>query len=235
MAATERWQLDGDGHQHVVEIADAGLRRSLTWLVDGTEVAGRKTSDERVVLDGGERGAVGVRLPAFTGPARRVTWYPPGGQLGAAAAAQAGVGGVDLDPAPGSRAAAREAWIRAHPHRHAARRTAAAVLGVLLPLLGLWLLARVDIPWPDIPWPDIPWPEISGPDWDLPSIPWPDVEIPWPDWQFPELPAWVREVLDKAKYVGPVVVAFVLARAEVRRRRAQDERKQRAADAQREH
>lgn len=47
-----------------------------------------------------------------------------------------------------------------------------------------------------------------------------------------ELPAWVRELLDKAKYVVPVVVAFVLARGEVRRRRAQDERKQ-AADAQR--
>jgi hypothetical protein len=221
----ERWLLTHVGRQHVVEIADAGLRRRLTWLVDGTQAAGRTTSDERVVLDGGDFGAVGVRLPTFTGPARRVTWYPPDAGLGAVAAAHAGLGGVDLDPESGSRAAAREAWIRAHPNRHAARRAGTAVLGVLLPLLGLWLLARIDIPWPDI---SIPWP-----DWDLPSIPWPDLSIPWPDWDLPELPAWVRELLDKAKYVGPVVVAFVLARAEVRRRRAQDERKQRAADAQR--
>jgi len=224
--ATERWQLTSDGRELVVEIADAGLRRSLTWLVDGTEVAQKRTSDERVVLDGGESGALGVRLPTFAGPARRVTWYPPGSELGAVAAASAGLGGVDLDPEPGSKAAAREAWIRAHPNRHAARRTATAVAGVLLPLLMFWLLARIDLPWPSIPLPRIPLP-----DWDLPSIPWPDIAIPWPDWQ---LPAWVKEVLDKAKYVGPVLIAFVLARAEVRRRRAQDERKQSADAARRE-
>ena len=134
---TERWRLDHDGREHVVEIADRGLRRSITWLVDGAEVASRRTTEERIVLDGGEPGAVGVRLPTFVGPARRVTWYPPGGELGAAAAAQVGLGGVDLDPEPGSTAAAREAWILAHPYRHATRRTGAAVLGVLLPLLGL--------------------------------------------------------------------------------------------------
>ena len=44
----------------------------------------------------------------------------------------------------------------------------------------------------------------------------------WPDWS---LPGWVREVLDKAKYVVPVIIAFVLARAEIRRRRTQDELK----------
>ena len=216
--APERWQLTHDGHEHVVEIADAGLRRSVTWLMDGAEVAGRTTSDERVVLDG-EPGAVGLRLPALTGPARRVTWYPPGGEFGAAAAAQAGLGGIDLDPEPGSRAAAREAWMRAHPHPHPPRRTALAVAGILLPLLALWLLHRIDVPWPDI---SIPWP-----DWDLPSIPWPDLDVPWPDWQLPDLPDWLRELLEKAKYVGPVLLAYVLARAEVRRRRAQDERKQR--------
>ena len=207
----ERWLLTADGHEHVLEIADAGLRRRLTWRVDGTEAASKTTSDERVVLDGGEHGALGVRLPAFTGPARRVTWYPPDTDLGAVAAAHTGLGGVDLDPEPGSKAAAREAWIRAHPDLHAARRTATAVLGVLLPLLVVWLLTRID--WPDVPWPN----------WDLPAIPWPD--IPRPDWDLPELPAWLRELLDKAKYVVPVVIAFVLARAEVRRRHAQDERK----------
>lgn len=217
--APERWLLTSDGHEHRVEITEVGLRRRIAWLVDGTEVATKTTSDERIVLDGGEVGAVGVRLPQFTGPARRVTWYSPDTELGAVVAAQTGVGGTDLDPEPGSKAAAREAWIRAHPNLHAARRTGAAVLGVVLPLLALWLLARIS--WPAIPWPD----------WDLPSIPWPDWDlpsIPWPDWDLPELPAWVRELLDKAQYVVPVVVAFALARAEVRRRRAQDERKRTA-------
>ena len=217
----ERWLLTHDGREHVLEIADAGLRRRLTWQVDGAEAATKTTSDERVTLDGGEHGAVGVRLPTFSGPARRVTWYSPDADLGAVAAAQTGLGGVDLDPEPGSKAAAREAWIRAHPNLHAARRTGTAVLGVLLPLLVVWLLTRIDIPWPDIPWPD----------WDLPSIPWPELSIPWPDWDLPELPAWVRELLDTAKYVGPVVLAFVLARAEVRRRHTQDQRKRDRDDA----
>ncbi|WP_147263029.1 hypothetical protein [Geodermatophilus sp. TF02-6] len=119
----------------------------------------------------------------------------------------------------------REAAIRAHPHRYAVRRTAPAVLGVLLPVLGLWLLSRIDIPLPHF--------SISLPDWNLPAIPWPDWDlpnIPLPDWDLPELPAWVRELLDKAKYVWPVLLAFVLARAEVRRWRTQDERKRRADD-----
>ncbi|MBB3674353.1 hypothetical protein [Modestobacter versicolor] len=219
----ERWLLTSDGHEHLVEIAEVGLRRRLTWSVDGTEAATKTTSDEKVVLDGGEHGAVGVRLPTFTGPARRVTWYPPGAQ--AVAVAQTGLGGTDFDPEPGSKAAVREAWIREHPNLHAARRTGAAVLGVVLPILGIWLLSRIDIPWPSIPWPD----------WDLPSIPWPDISIPLPDWDLPELPAWLRELLDKAKYVVPVLVALAVARAEVRRRRAQDERKQRPTDLPPEH
>ncbi|WP_369140969.1 hypothetical protein [Modestobacter versicolor] len=219
----ERWLLTSAGHEHSVEIAEAGLRRRIGWTVDGTAVATTTTSDERVVLDGGAHGAVGVRLPAFTGPARRVTWWSPDAELGAVAAAHTGLGGTDLDPEPGSKAAAREAWIRAHPDLHAARRTGAAVLGVLLPIVALWLLTRVDVPWPDLDLPAIPWP-----DWDLPAVPWPDLSIPWPDWDLPELPAWVREVLDKAKYVVPVLIAFALARGEVRRRRAQDERKQAA-------
>lgn len=41
-----------------------------------------------------------------------------------------------------------------------------------------------------------------------------------PDWS---LPGWVREVLDVLTFVFPVVLAFVLARAEVKRRRKQDE------------
>ncbi|MPQ96477.1 hypothetical protein GB931_00785 [Modestobacter sp. I12A-02628] len=217
--APERWLLTCDGREHRVEITEVRLRRRVGWLVDGTEVAATTTSDEHVVLNGGEHGAVGVRLPRFTGPARRITWWSPDTRPGAVAAAHTGLGGTDLDPEPGSKAAAREAWIRAHPNLHAARHAGGAVLGVVLPLVVLWLLAQVSLP--AIPWPD----------WDLPSIPWPDWDlptIPLPDWDLPELPAWVRELLDKATYVAPVLVAFVVARAEVRRRRAQDQRKQSA-------
>ena len=174
--APERWRLVHEGHEHVVEIADAGLRRSVTWLVDGAEIGNRRTTDKRVVIGGGERGAVRVQLPEFVGPARRVTWYSGGEALDAETAAHTGLGGLDLVPEPGSKAAAREAWILEHPRLYVARRVATAVLSVLLPLLLLWLLSRVRIPWPDI---TIPWP-----DWNLPSL-------PLPDWDLPELPAWL--------------------------------------------
>ena len=219
----ERWLLRREGSQHVLEIDDAGLGRRLTWTVDGTEVAVRRTSDERVVLtaEGNAVGALAVRLPAFVGPARRVTWYDD------EVRAHAGFGGLDLDPEPGSKAAAREAWIRAHPHLHATRRTAVAAAGVLVPLLVLWLLSRLVLP--AIPWPDVDLPSIPLPD--LPRLPWPDIalpSIPWPDLpDLPDLPQWVE---DAAKLVGPVLLAFFLARGEVRRRRQQDERKA-AADA----
>jgi hypothetical protein len=214
----ERWFLRCEGSDHVVEIGDTGLRRSVTWRVDGAEVATTRTGDQRVVLDGGDRGAVGLRLPAITGPARRVTWYGPDGAAPAEVAARAGLGGVDLDPEPGSAAAAREKWIRAHPRRYAARRAVVAAAGVLLPLVALWLLARIPLPALSVPWPD----------WDLPSIPWP--RVPWPDLHLPDLPdlpAWLRELVEKAKFVWPVVLAAAVARAEVRRRRRQDERKER--------
>ena len=65
----------------------------------------------------------------------------------------------------------------------------------------------------------IPWPHasVARPA----AVPWPDLPAPdLPDW--PRPPDWVSWVLDKAKYVWPVVVAYVLARAEIRRRREQD-------------
>ncbi|MCC6831846.1 MAG: hypothetical protein IT200_10920 [Thermoleophilia bacterium] len=213
---TERWTLIHDGHEHVVEIADAGLGKRLTWSVDGEEVASRRTGDQRVVLEDDRAGAVGVRLPALTGPARRVTLHPAGGELPPAAAARAGLGGIDLDPEPGSAAAARDAWIRAHPRWHVVRRAAAAAVGIAVPLLAVWLLSRFALP--RIPWPDWSLPDPPLPD--LPDIPWP--EVPWPDW---DLPAWVHAVIDAARFAGPVVIAVVLAVAEIRRRRRHDARR----------
>ena len=224
-ASPQRWLLEHHGSAHVVQITDTGLRRSIAWSLDDAQIATRTTSDERVVLDGGERGAVRARLPEFVGPARQVTWYPPDARLGARGSAEAGIGGIDFDPEPGSKAARRETSIREHPRRYATRRAAAATAGIVLPLLFLALLSRLDIPWPhlSIPWPDwnlssIPWP----------SIPWPDIAIPWPDWRLPALPPWIGAVLEKSKYVWPVLVALVLARGEVKRRRRQDELEERS-------
>lgn len=220
----ERWHLVHDGHEHEVRIVDVGLRWEVTWTLDGVEVGSRRTTDKKVVLDGGEQGAVGVRLPEFTGPARRVSWHGADAPPGAEVAARTGLGGIDLVPEEGSRAAARELWIREHPRLHVARRTAAALVGVLLPLLVVWLLSQVRIPWPDI---SIPWP-----DWQLPDIPWPDLPLPrWDLPDLPDLPAWLRTLIEQAKYVWPVVFAIGVARAEVVRRRNQDERRRAAAAA----
>ena len=223
---TERWRLEEGGRVHELTVAEQGLRRLLTWSVDGEEVARRATSDERVVLvDDGGRGAVAVRLPTFVGPARRVTWWGTVDADEARVRAHAGVGGTDF-VAVSEAARRREEWIRQHPRRFAARRVLAAVVRVALPLLLLWLLARVAlpaIPWPTIPWPQITLPRIPWPDIPWPQIPWPDIRlprIPWPDWR---LPAWVDTVRDAARYVVPVLVAAVLAHAEVQRRRRQDD------------
>jgi hypothetical protein len=206
-------------------IVDAGLRRRVTWTAGGVEISSRTTSEERVVLDGGDRGAIGVRLPAFLGPARRVTWWSPDAEPGAVAAAHLGLGGLDLDPDAGSRAAEREAWIRAHPRLHTARRTASAAAGTVLSLILLWLIGQVALP--AVPWPAWDLPSLPWPDVDLPAIPWP--AIPWPDVNLPDLdltaPDWMRTLAEYAKYVWPVLLAVVLARGEVRRRREQDKRK----------
>ncbi|MET1008274.1 MAG: hypothetical protein ABWX96_22195 [Propionibacteriaceae bacterium] len=223
----ERWSLVADGRSHLVEIIDAGFSRRVVWLVDGEQVASRKAGEERLRItpddDGQGLGALALRFPSLVGPTRRVTWYGGSGDLDAAAEAAIGLGGLDFEPEPGSAPARREARIREHPRRYAATQTAAGVAKVVVPLVLIFLLSKLalSVDWPDlprIPWPDlpqIPWPDIAWP-----SIPWPN--IPWPDWSLPALPEWVREVLDKLKYVWPVIVAFVLARAEVDRRRKQD-------------
>ena len=78
---------------------------------------------------------------------------------------------------------------------------------MLVPILLTFLVVHLAI---NLPWPHVPFP-------DLPSVPWPDIPTPdLPDWHVPDEVWWV---LDKAKYVWPVVVAYVIARAEIKRRR----------------
>lgn len=224
---SERWLLDLDGQAHVVQIDSAELGHRITWLRDGEQVATRRSSDSRVVLDGGEAGAMRAQLAELVGPARRVTLYAPGssGQVPALAAAQIGVGGVDLRPEPGSRAAAREAWIRAHPRQYVVRRTAGAAAVAVLSVLALWALQQIEWPKFSIPWPTWQLPTIDLPDIPWPQIPWPDISIPWPDVDLPGVPAWIQTAAQMVKFVWPVLLAGAIASAEIRRRRAQDRRR----------
>lgn len=213
-----------------MEVAGS-FSRTVRWYVDGQLVAAKKSSDDNVRLKPGDRldksrstsnaaaeeqpdvGAVSVRFTALGRP-KRVTWYHADGEVSAGARALLGTDGIDLDPEPGSPAALREEWIRRHPRRHAAVAVAGGVGKVVGPLLLGLLAVRLTtaVPWPDWDLPSVPWPSV-----DLPSIPTPDVDLS--DWQAPD---WVRWLADKARYVWPVILAWVLARTEIKRRRKQD-------------
>ena len=224
------WALTVSGHRHRVEVTGSWTR-TVTWHVDDQLVAAKRSSDDTVRLSPGDRLEKGTDTPderpdlgalavTFTGTGRpkRATWFRADGDVPATARALVGAGGIDLVPDPGSPAARREEQIQLHPRRHTALAVAKGVATVVVPLL-LGLLAvrlAVRIPWPDWDLPSIPWPDVDLPDVDLPSIPWPDVDLP--DWQ---RPGWLDWLLDKAGFVWPVVLAWVLARREVRRRREQ--------------
>ncbi|MBC2933266.1 hypothetical protein [Nocardioides sp. zg-1228] len=219
MGDIERWHLVEGGHEHVVTVEQHAFTREVAWTRDGTEVGRTKTSDDTIVLaPTGADGAVRLRC-AIVGPTRRVTLHD------GEAEAHTGLGGTDLEPAAGSRAARRAEWIGAHPHLHTARQTAIAAAGVGVPVLLVWLLSLVpwpslDIPWPDISLPSIPWPDLPSipwPDITLPSIPWPDIDLP----SLPSLPAWTEPV---RQVLVPVLIAFFLARGEVKRRRRAEEK-----------
>jgi hypothetical protein len=221
---THRWHLTVDGRDHRVEV-EGTWSRTIRWYVDDEVVATKKSSEDKVTLEPEtENGlAVGLRFSSL-GRARRVTLFEGDDNVPAKAKAVIGTGGLDLDPEAGSPAALREQRIREHPWRHATVATLGGVAKVVVPILLGLLVVRfaVNLPWPswNIPFPDIDLPRIPWPEIPWPQIPWPDIDLP--DW---EVPAWVRWVADKAKYVWPVVLAFVLARAEVNRRRKQDELK----------
>lgn len=199
------WEGRVEERAHRVELS-AGLLPRATWYVDGEEVATAKVADQKASLSAEGLGRVVVRTSWFGAP-RRANLLGEDELLG----------GTELMPEPGSPAARHLDAAVAHPTRHTMLQTGGAAAGVVVPIVLIALLVRLAdrIPWPDLP--NIPRP-------DLPSIPWPS--IPWPDIPWPDvaLPGWVEPLADSAKYVVPVVVAFVLARAEIRRRRQhQDE------------
>ncbi len=201
------WRLTVAGRAHRVE-ADLGFTRRVRWYVDDELVDEKKSIDEKFKLDG-PAGKLKVRFSTLGAP-RRATLVPAG----------AGVEELDLVPAPDSTAAAHEDKVRAHPERFAAIQTVGGVARVIVPIVLTTLVVRfaVTLPWPswDIPFPTVPTPDLPSPD--LPSIPWPDL----PD---VSLPGWLSWILENIHYIWPVVLAFVLARVEIRRRRQQDARR----------
>lgn len=212
------WNLERDAHHHRVE-ASGSPSHHVRWLVDDELVGEKKAWEDKLTVTPDGRDDLGRLVVRFSalGKGRRATLF------GADEEAQAltGLGGEDLVPEAGSEAAMYEDRIRLHPTRYALIATAGGVAKVVVPILVGLLVVRfaVDIDWPDLPLPDIPRPN-------LPDIPWPDLpSIQGPDLPDVRVPDWVRWVLDKAKYVWPIALAYVLARAEIRRRREQDRRR----------
>lgn len=229
MSEPERWHLEHAGHVHVVTVREGTLRRQITWTVDGTQVATRATTEDRVALADDDFGSVALHFRTFSGT-RRVIWFAHTTTAAALAAARALQGGEDFSPEPGSAAQRRLSWISEHPRLHTLKRTTTAALGVAAGVLATWLIGRVlaripwpeirlpRIPWPRIDWPQIPWPRIPWPRIDWPPIPWP--QIPWPDLS---LPGWIGTLADAAKFVAPVLIALALAIRETRRGRRRRE------------
>lgn len=207
--ADQVWEGTVGGQVHRVE-ARGDFSRTVTWSIDGERVAEKKSMDDKVTLSSGDAaydGSLQVRFSTLGGPRRATVLEGVGlGELG--------VGGVDLAPEPGSPAARHHEKLLAHPTRFTVIATLGGVAKVVVPILLAALVARfaVNLPWPDIDLPRIPFP-------DLPDIPWPDISLPDIDLPDVSLPGWLAWILDHANYVWPVVLAFVLARAEVTRRR----------------
>ncbi|WP_193612448.1 hypothetical protein [Nocardioides lijunqiniae] len=216
-APLQTWELRVAGRAHRVEVRGSVSRR-IQWWVDGDLVLDKKSADDKPRLtapDRPELGALSLRFSGLGKP-RRAT-VTPQGQLT----------GIDLDPEEGSPAAAHEDRVRAHPRRYALVQTAGGVAAVVVPILVTILLARLafSIDWPDLGLPSIPWPNLPS----LPSVPLPDL----PSLPSISLPGWLEWVLDRGNYVWPVIIAFVVARGEIARRRKQDElRAQARAEAQ---
>lgn len=195
------WSLTIDGAAHRVEVRGGALRRYTQWSVDDEQVAAKGSIEGKLRLTSEDHGTLVVRYSALGAPL------------------SATVGEVDLVPAAGSAAERHEERVRANPNRYAAIQTAGGAARVVVPIVLTVLLARLAF-------------SIDWPDWDLPSLPSPNLpDLPLPDLPDVTLPAWLKWILEHAHYVIPVLIAFGLAQAEIKRRRKQDElRAERARD-----
>jgi len=212
VATDQIWTLEHGGRQHRV-VASGGTAHVVRWYVDDELLAEKKSWNDKFTVEAPGDGAEKVRVRySGLGTPRRATLFAKDEDV----AERTGLGGVDLIPEPGSRSAAYEDRVREHPTRYAAIATVVGVAKVVVPILLTLVVVRFAI---RLPFPDLPSPN-------LPSVPWPSIPLPdLPDWRLPD---WLRWLLDKAKYVWPVVLAYVIARAEIKRRRLQDERRQAA-------
>ncbi|GGU25161.1 hypothetical protein [Nocardioides albus] len=222
------WSRTISGQTHHLEVT-GDIIRTFVWTVDDEEVLTRKTADDRARLESKEHGSLLV-IHSGLGTPRRATYFTPDEGL----AGMTGVGGVDLTPEPGSRAAAYERRVIEHPKRYALIETLGGVGGVIAGIVGAmvvaWIVSRISLPDIDLPLPNLPdLPDLPLPD--LPSIPWPS--IPWPDLPDVQVPEWVKWVANHLKYIWPVVLAFVLAQGEIKRRRKHAEASRTSAEASR--
>lgn len=201
----QTWELTVDGRAHRVE-ARGSVNHEVHWWVDDELVAQKKAMDDKLRLAAEGRpelGALAVRF-SWRGHGIRATVFDEPDQ------ALIGLGGIDLVPEPGSKAAAYEDKIRAHPQRYTATQTALGVGKVVVPIIIAVLLARLAF-------------RIPLPDWDLPHLPWPNLpDLPSPNLPDLSVPDWLTWLLEKAKYVVPVLIAIALAQGEIKRRRKQD-------------
>ena len=210
----QTWSRTIDGHDHHLEVTGEILRR-FDWTVDGEEVLTRKTTDDRARLESKTHGSLFV-VHSGLGTPRRATYFAPDEDLGGLT----GIGGLDLTPEAGSRAAAYERRVIDHPKRYALIETlggaAGVVGGIAAAAVIAWILSRISLPDIDLPMPNLPdLPDLPLPD--LPSIPWPS--IPWPDLPDVHVPGWLAWIGSHFKYVWPVILAFVVAQGEIKRRR----------------
>jgi hypothetical protein len=217
----QRWELTVHGHQHRVE-ARGPVLRTIRWYVDDVPVAARRTlkGDVSLEAENGTGQVVELQSDAL-GRATGATLFDRGDVEPARRGDVLSTVGIDLDPEPGSPAARREQRIREHPWRHAMIATvgglARVVVPLLLGLLAVRLAIAVPVPHWNVPWPHVQLPRVPWPDVSWPEIPWPDVEPP--AWQVPD---WLRWVARTMRYGWPVLLALVLAKLEVDRRREQD-------------
>jgi hypothetical protein len=195
----------------LVEVIPDSLweRDRIRLLVDGEEVAETKANGPKTVLagDGFEIRAV---TPLWGGSVVSAELVPADG--GAA---------VALEPEPGTRAARRAKFEREHPRLHASRHVLKGAGQAALAIIGLTFLMRL---LPAIPWPDV----------DLPSIPLPDLpDIPWPAIDLPDvsLPQWIKDIAKTKQYWLPILIGIALANAELKRRRRNLNRDDRAGDS----
>jgi hypothetical protein len=209
------WELEIDGRLHRVETSTPGWINKVVWSVDGERVAEKASSvDDNLHLglgkdeDGAdELGALKVRFTG-TGRPRRVTHFD-GDRTTAMTKATIGTGGTDLDPEPGSKAARREEWAEGHPVLASLDEILGGVGKVVIPLVAAALIPIILRLLPD--W-DIDLP------FDLPSIPWPDIDLPIPHVDI-TLPGWVGTLLEVLKYTWPILLGCAIAWSEYQRRK----------------